>query len=296
MIKEDKSKLGCIASKSFLLDAEVASLLEKLQENLAKVSDYCTCAPGVVTGANDFFVVDAVKIAELKLVNHSIPILKKGSFLSPEPIFTKDSMDAISEVRPSYLLNLKDIDIEKLPPELAAYLETGEKRGLKTRFKCRTREPWFGVPLVKTGEGFIFKRTHNFHRLCVNDANVLTTDAAYQIKMTGDHKIQDLCFSFYNSLTILFAESGGRFYGGGVLELTPVEFRNLPLAFHRPRPQTFKNFISTFPKSSDFSKHLFRFGDGWLKQKLGLTSRQIDLIQEALVTLRDHRLRHGRAR
>ena len=60
------------------------------------------------------------------------------------------------------------------------------------------------------------------------------TDTAYHIRMQDKWNVKDLCFSFYNSLTLLFAEIEGRFYGGGVLELTPEEFRGLPLAMLKP--------------------------------------------------------------
>ena len=53
--------------------------------------------------------------------------------------------------------------------------------------------------------------------------------------------MRGICYSFYNSLTLLYAEIAGRFYGGGVLELSPKEFRSLPF---RTSSQPPRNFIS----------------------------------------------------
>lgn len=44
--------------------------------------------------------------------------------------------------------------------------------------------------------------------------------------------IKSLVFSFYNSLTFVLAELEGRFYGGGVLELTPNEFKELSIPYN----------------------------------------------------------------
>ena len=113
------------------------------------------------------------------------------------------------------------------------FLLSGEQQGLPLRYKCSRRKIWYEVPLMKQTEGFFFKRSHHFPRLCINRASVLVTDTAYRVTMKDKHTIEGLCYSFYNSLTLLFAEIDGRFYGGGVLELTPSEFKGLPIVLSR---------------------------------------------------------------
>ncbi|MFP3471721.1 hypothetical protein R0J90_16885, partial [Micrococcus sp. SIMBA_144] len=86
-------------------------------------------------------------------------------------------------------------------------------------------------------------RSHEFPRLIINEAGVYVTDNAYGITPKSGFTVRGICYSFYNSLTFLFAEMGGRFYGGGVLELSPVEFRDLPLAYHEPSEEEFAAFL-----------------------------------------------------
>ncbi len=83
-------------------------------------------------------------------------------------------------------------------------------------YKARHRPAWFKVPITWLGEGFFFKRSHAYPRICVNEANVHVTDTAYSIKPIGEATMRGICYSFYNSLTLLMSEIEGRFYGGGV--------------------------------------------------------------------------------
>jgi len=64
--------------------------------------------------------------------------------------------------------------------------------------------------------------------------------------MKEDYDIENLIFSFYNSLTLSFAELNGRYYGGGVLELTPNEFKNLPVPYMNVGVREFNSFVKNF--------------------------------------------------
>jgi adenine-specific DNA-methyltransferase len=50
----------------------------------------------------------------------------------------------------------------------------------------------------------------------------------------------------YNSLTLSFAELNGRYYGGGVLELTPNEFKTLPVPYMNVGVREFNSFVKNF--------------------------------------------------
>jgi hypothetical protein len=70
---------------------------------------------------------------------------------------------------------------------------------------------------------------HDFPKFIINEAKALATDSAYLVTAKKDIDINSLVLLFYNSLTLVFSEINGRFYGGGVLELTPNEFKKLPI-------------------------------------------------------------------
>ena len=288
-----RASSSVIERVGYLLDPQVKEFLVKLEKELNRVEDYCTSAPGVVTGANDFFVVGKSEKNKFKLEQWVQPIIRKKSFIPNKPIFASEDMKHLLNNHPALLVNLKDCNGTQGLDGLHEYITAGEEQNLTERFKLRNRDPWYAVPRTSIGQGFIFKRAHNFHQVYINEAKALTTDAAYQIHMKDNHSIKHLSFSFHNSLTAAYAEAYGRFYGGGVLELTPKEFRALPICYMVPDADDFAQYIKCFPKQDDFSDNQFKFGDRWLKKTLRLTSDEMVLIQQALKTLRGHRLRHG---
>ena len=107
------------------------------------------------------------------------------------------------------------------------YLDKGEGEKLHKRYKMIRRKHWYHVPSIWSSEGLFIKRSHMFPKIFVNEAGALATDSFYRIVTKEEYSIRKLVFSFYNSMTFVLAELEGRYYGGGVLELTPNEFKNL---------------------------------------------------------------------
>lgn len=276
----------------FLIPPETLPLIQRLQRGSPKVSDHCTSAPGIVTAANDFFILTEARAKELQLLDFTLPILKKGSFASRLPVFSASDFAAIAERQPCRFLRLHGARSE-LPTEVEAYLLAGEEHLFHKRYKCRNRENWYEVPLVPRADGFVFKRSHEYPRICLNAADVYITDTAYGLKVREGYSMRGICFSFYNSLTLLFSEMGGRFYGGGVLELSPNEFRALPLIYHEPSDSEFEAFLAAHGSEAGISS-ILDFGDRWLGKKLALDDAELRSLRDAWSSVRSHRLRHGR--
>lgn len=279
--------------KAFLLDKETTNLLHRIREKCTRVIDFCESSPGIVTGANDYFILTKEQVEHNKLLSYAKKILKKGSFLPKSPIFTLKDFERLELKEPCFLIDFNKIPHDELSDSALDYIKKGEDKEISLGFKCRNRKNWYEVPVLKETEGFFFKRSHTFPKLCINEAGVLVTDTAYQIKLKENVSISALCYSFYNSLTLLFSEIDGRFYGGGVLELTPSEFKSLPLVYKEPSKEEFQRFIDIYHQEGDIAENLQDFGDDWLRTALELTSEQMLVIKSALKVVRQHRLRHG---
>lgn len=137
-----------------------------------------------------------------------------------------------------YLLNLSKIKEEKLPKGLKEYLDRIKEEkvnGIRLieRYKCANRTPWYGVPIVNKGDVIFFKRYHIVPRVYINRADIHTTDAGYHIRLNEKWDKDSLVFCFYNSLTLAQCEFQGRYYGGGVSELIPSEFKELPVPYRK---------------------------------------------------------------
>ncbi|MEP5768174.1 hypothetical protein [Nisaea sp.] len=287
----DKATDLSLELNGFLIERKTVDRLRRMRSDVSRISDFCSSAPGVVTAANDFFIQTAERIRELGLDEFALPILKRGSLPKSSPIFTANDFEELSGCQRSRLLKIT-APKEDLTDAAQAYVVKGELQKLNERYKCRNRKPWYNVPLVTPAAGFVFRRSHEFPRLFINEAGVYVTDNVYGITPKSGFTIRGICYSFYNSLTFLFAELDGRFYGGGVLELSPVEFRNLPLAYHEPSAQEFAAFLEVH-RSGDVDAML-DFGDGWLARKLRLPHSDLVALRLAWSSVRSHRLRHGR--
>jgi len=129
------------------------------------------------------------------------------------------------------LLNLNGVKIETFSDSLKNYLKAGEEKDINNRYKCKKRGRWYDVPIIKNGSVCFFKRFHRLPRVIVNGAGVHTTDIAYNIRFKENYDPQSFAFCFYNSLTLALCESNGSFYGGGVGELVPNEFKALSIPY-----------------------------------------------------------------
>ena len=214
-----------------LLDKEL-KFLDTLKNKFSPIKNYCRAEVGIVTAANDYFIVDKDIVSEYELQKIAKPILQKSSLMPATVNFTKlDQKNISAREKPSFFLQFEDRDKKSLSKKIRAYLETGEERLIHERYKCKLRKKWYVIPSVWLSEGVFTKRSNLFPRMAVNEARSYVTDSFYRIRMKDGYKIDDLVFSFYNTLTLIFAELEGRYYGGGVLELTPNEYKNLSIPY-----------------------------------------------------------------
>lgn len=230
------------------LETDEIELLEKLKGQLQTVDDYCSSRAGIVTAANDYFIVDANTVEKYSLQAFIKPIIQKGIFVNGSVVLSDEEFQIlIDKSKPTYLIALDKNSVIRKNAKLWSYLQIGEYKLIHKRYKTSIRNNWYEVPNVGTpAEAFFFKRCNQYPKLIKNSANVLATDSAYTITMKENFGIENLIFSFYNSVTLAFAELYGRYYGGGVLELTPNEFKKLPVPYLNVTSDNFNTYVTDF--------------------------------------------------
>lgn len=183
------------------------------------------------------------------------------TLLNGQFILTQDVVEKIGERgNRIYLLNLSHVDEKLLSKSLMEYLTTiGEKQNaaevkLKDRYKCRNRKPWYGVPIVRNGDLFFFKRYDKIPRICVNETDLYTTDIAYNMRLDSAYDKESMAFCFYNSLTLTQCEFYGRYYAGGVSELTPSEFKRLAIPYRKIDKDDIKQLSEMFKANENIDK------------------------------------------
>jgi adenine-specific DNA-methyltransferase len=273
------------------LPQEDLELLYRIRREVKAIQHYATSKPGVVTAANDYFIVNQEKLDAYDLNQFSKAIIQKGALVNGKVEFTQEDFKKLSQAgTPTYLLDFNN----KPAPEAKAreYLDKGEAREIHKRYKCLQRDRWYDIPNVSgPGEALFFKRCHEYPKLLKNTANVLVTDSAYKVALKPDYDIDSFVFSFYNSLTMAFAELEGRHYGGGVLELIPSEFKRLPMVYTPRTKDEFNYYAEQFKRKQSISEILDSNDEIVLRQIPGMTSEAIETIKRIRQLLLNRRFR-----
>ena len=92
-------------------------------------------------------------------------------------------------------------------------------------------------------------------------------------------------------MTLAFSEIDGRYYGGGVLELTPNEFKNLPIPYLSINHNEFDKFVTRFKNKKNIDEVLLINDNEILNTILGLSKIEIKKIQQIRKKLVTKRMR-----
>lgn len=244
---------------------------------------------GIVTGANKFFLVPDSTVEEFELQKWAHPMFGRSDHVQGLVYSEKDHSANKANGLPANFLWFKEDNIEELPVNVREYLKIGLSQKLDTRFKCRTRKPWYRVPSVYSTPIAMLKRAHHYPRLVLNRADAYTTDTAYRIKPTGIDPVA-LVFGFVNSLTCVTSEMEGRHYGGGVLELVPSEIERLLIPIIQATPNDLKEADKKFRGATDDAEFLF-LQDEIVLGSAGLPKEDREVLHCAWLRLRNRRHR-----
>lgn len=218
-------------SNAILTDKEI-ELLNFYIKKYPTLDLFGEIAPGIVTGANNFFIVNKEFLSEHAIKEKSIQIISKARDINNRIIFGEKEFDEISEENKNvHLLTLGENKKSSFNKKIVEYLEKGEKEEINKRYKCSRRKTWYNVPIRKNGDLIFFKRYHLLPKFIINKAGCYTTDICYNLRVNHKFDKESIAFCFYNSLTMALCEYNGRFYGGGVCELTPSEFKKLVIPY-----------------------------------------------------------------
>ena len=74
------------------------------------------------------------------------------------------------------------------------------------------------------------------------------------LRLHEDIEPESLVFCFYNSLTLAQCEFVGRYYAGGVSELTPNEFRTISIPYRQIKPRDIEYVKQMFNSNEDLNQ------------------------------------------
>ncbi len=278
--------------KYFLSSQEIGLMRElKKSSEITSLKFHAEVDVGIVTGKNEFFVLDVIRCKELGIKEeYLIPLVGRSAHLHGALLQKRDWKNLALDGQRVYLLHLQPHADKKLTLKLKAYIESGEALGFNNGYKCSIRKPWYNVPSVWTPHGFIFRQIYDFPRAILNKAGATSTDTIH--RLTCKSKSQAVITSLYTSLTAASAEIEGRSYGGGVLELEPTEAERLLMPCKIGTGLSLEEIDSLI--RSNKLEHLLNENDRIILQKnIGLTANECKTLRAIWVKMRERRQYRG---
>lgn len=242
---------------------------------------------GVVTGRNNFFLLSESIRQELSVEKLTLPVVGRTSALK-SIIFDESDFEKYQSSESAYLLNLTNIQESSFPAKLKEYILHGESEKVHEGYKCRVRKRWFDVPSIYVPNAFMFRQIHKYPLLVVNRVGATSTDTIHRVRFINGTRPEKLAAICFNSLTLAWAEVGGRSYGGGVLELEPREAEHLPVPYHGAINIDSEKVDDLLRKGKDHQA-LDYVDSVVLNDYLGLSAATIRNIRNAWIELRERR-------
>jgi hypothetical protein len=248
---------------------------------------------GYVTGANDFFHLDARTAARWRIpIGFLKPAVRRSRAFRGLRFTTMDWRQASEIGDAGYLLYVEPEP--RLPKSVQAYLAHGERQGVSQGFKCRSRSPWFRVPHVYLPDAFLSYMSGVMPRLVANDAEAFAPNTLHIVRLRPEDDLTagELAASWRTSLTQLSAEIEGHALGGGMLKLEPKEAQNVLVACRTKAngqlAQLAEELDSLIRGGHDLEAHA-RADAVILKAGLGLSERECRILRMAADQLRNRR-------
>lgn len=219
-------------TKYFLNETEIELLRRiKADDRIQTCGDYMDVDVGVVTGRNEFFMMNGEQVATWQVQPYLRPVVSKSPHLKGITFKLEDYAMNEESGYPVHLFLPPNQPFEDLPEACRQYIVYGEDKRYNTGYKCQIRKRWYITPSLKVPDGFALRQVHEFPKLALNEANALSTDTIHRVRFKSGVDGGLAVVSFLNSLTFAFSEILGRSYGGGVLTFEPTEVEELPMPF-----------------------------------------------------------------
>lgn len=292
LLKKASPKKVCHDSEKWLkyfLSAHEISFMRRLRESpaITSLSTYASVEVGVVTGKNEFFVVDRSQIEKYELHNHILPLVGRSNQLKGAVLSKKEWKQLSENDERVHLFTVDPKLNEPLSKKVKQYIDYGESQQFHTGYKCSIRDPWYCVPSLWVPEAFFFRQIYDFPRAVLNSAKGTSTDTIHRMRCNVPAK--QLVSSLYSHLTAASAEIEGRSYGGGVLELEPNEARRLmvPVELDGALPLSECDLLI---REGKLQTILDENDKSILMDKVGLSHKECLMLRRIWEKMRDRRM------
>ncbi len=290
--KDDVKQLEHNSEKwtKYFLDEEEIELLRKIKadEKIKTCSNEMDVDVGIVTGRNEFFMLNIETVKKWKLQKYTQKVVSKSNHFKGI-VFNDLDFDSNSDEQfCGYLFLPPNKDFKDLPLACQKYIKYGEEQGHNIGYKCRIRKRWYITPSLWAPDAFVLRQVGDYPKVILNKTNASSTDTIHRVKLKTKITPEIIALSFLNSLTFAFSEILGRSYGGGVLTFEPSEIEEMPMPILINPKMDFKK-IDNLIRERKIQEALDIVDQELLIKQLKFTNQEVKTLRNIWVKLSNRR-------
>lgn len=217
-----------------LVSEDVLATSQLLKLNSVALGSISNVVIGMVTGANDKFVIKPSLSNRLALSDNDIrPVVSKFKHLSGVIHDRRSHEKLIFEDERCLLVCPPDIQKKNTP--VRNYLATVDRNNRKNNKTFPKRKFWYYPDDERIPDAFLSYMIDSGPRLVINSAKINCTNTIHRVffnKGISFRKKKALAISMLSSYTRFTAEVAGRSYGSGVLKLEPSAAKQLSIIYN----------------------------------------------------------------
>lgn len=263
----------------YYLSNEELELLKRLNndQRISNVAELFEVNVGLVSGENDFFVVNQDVITKFGLQDSVVPIISRSEQLRGTILTDKDYSDLIALGKKVFFFAPGNCEFETLDEKTKKYILWGEEKGYNKNYKCRIRPKWYHVAQSWCADAFLIRQANKYPRMILNEKKTLVTDTLHKVRFLDGVQGSQVTAAFLNTYTFALSETLGRSYGGGVLTFEPGEMRKFRIPMIMADRLDLQK-IDTWQREGEIQKILEYTDEILLRDGLGLSENEIELL------------------
>lgn len=268
-----------------LLPSIVTTTIERLKFRglLRNILEDCKFNIGYVCGNKTFFHPTNEIVKQFHISSQNLlPCIINTKQINNDTYIGLDTLMAESNTFLFYPTTFASGDNE--------YISYGEKIGINTGYKCRTRKPWYITPGVVAPD-LILTVFGDVPRLIANSACFKVSNSLLGGFISSQRTAKEIVCNWYNSLTLLLIELYVHSLGGGSLVLIPGEIDKMNLLVGIPKSEAEKvyNHLNECMLSEGVLKTYLLGDELVLKQIYHLSKEEVEGIRDAVRLLQSWR-------
>lgn len=276
--------------KYFLSNEELALLTQLNSDSrISAGTDLFEVNVGLVSGENDFFVINQEVVSEYNLQDSVVPIISRSEQLKGVRLTDEDYSALITLGKKVFFFAPGDADVETLSNEQHKYIQWGESKGFNRNYKCRIRPKWYHVPQTWCADAFLIRQAHLYPRMILNEKKALVTDTLHKVRFLDGIQAKHVVVAFLNTYTFALSETIGRSYGGGVLTFEPGEMRKIRIPMRMAERLDLQK-IDHWQRNGKIDEILKYTDIILLRDGLGLSEHEISLLHSIWDKMRNRRM------